>query len=187
MRCTAALLMCAAFALAERGERLSEAQRQELVRVVGAERWGALPAWRQHMVAKQYHKFLQASERQQTSIRAAGLREFLMTPRQRDEMGQLPQPLKEEIGKLAPEMRGLAARLAYTRLRQLRLDRSLRRVPAAQRWPLFRRLFPEPFDQAVAKKAHKKLRRFVVNAIAKDVRARLAAEGLDPKKNNTSQ
>ena len=183
MRCTAALLMCAVCALAERGERLSAAQKQELVRVIGAERWGALPPWRQGMVATRYRKFLQAPERQQTSIRAAGLREFLtQPPRQRDEMGRLPQPLKEEIGRLSPEMRGLAARLAYTRLRQLRLDRSLRRVPAAQRWPLFRRLFPEPFDQAAAKKTHKQLQRLVVNAIAKDVRARLKAEGLDPKK-----
>jgi len=174
MRLLAALLLLAAVAVADGGARLTPEQQQELVRVVGEKQWGALPPWRQRMVADRYGRFLKASERKQTSIREAGLRSFLVYPgRKRQAKQELPRPLQEELNKLAPGVRPLAGKLAYIRLRQLRFDRSLRRVPFEQRWPLFRRLFPEPFDESVAKVAHKELRRFVVNGIAKEVRARL--------------
>lgn len=178
MRCALILLSLAVTAAA--GEPLTPEQKAEVVRIVGKRVWGALPWWHQRKILQQYAAFLRLPEAKQAEIRRRDLRRYLLPQIRRDDEG-LPAALRTEVDRLAPEVRPLAAKLAYMRLRQLRLDRSLRRLPVEQRWPLFRRLFPEPFDPRKAKPAHHELRRRVAKSIAAEVRARIQAEGLDPE------
>jgi len=181
MRRALALLLLAVTAAA--GEvPLTPEQKADVVRIVGKPEWRALPPWHQQRILKQYAEFLRQPEAKQARIRRRGLREFLLPQIRRDDQRQrLPRALQEEVDRLASDVQPLAAKLAYMRLRQLRLDRSLRRVGSRQRWPLFRRLFPEPFDPSVAKRAHQELRKRVARSMAAEVRTRLQAEGLDPE------
>ncbi len=180
MRGVLALLLLAVAAAA--GDPLTQEQKADVVRIVGKRAWGALPPWHQSKILQQYAAFLRLPEAEQAEIRRRDLRRYLLPQFRRDDKRHhLPQALRAEVNGLAPEVQPLAAKLAYMRLRQLRLDRSLRRLPIEQRWPLFRRLFPEPFDPRKAKPAHQELRRGVARSIAAEVRARIQAEGLDPE------
>ncbi|MHC4135634.1 MAG: hypothetical protein ACYTDU_02185 [Planctomycetota bacterium] len=181
MRCTLVLLLLAVTAAA--GETpLTPEQKAEVIRIVGEGAWRSLPPWHQQRILKQYVVFLRLPETKQAEIRRDGLRKFLLPQIRRDDkQHRLPQPLRAEVDRLASDVQPLAAKLAYMRLRQLRLDRSLRRLAFEQRWPLFRQLFPEPFDPRVAKRAHHDLRKRVARSIAAEVRARMHAEGLDPE------
>jgi hypothetical protein len=180
MRCALVLLLLAVTAAA--GVPLTPEQKAEVVRIVGKRAWDSLPPWHQSKILKQYAAFVRLPEAKQAEIRRGDLRQYLLPQFRRDaKQHRLPRALRAEVDGLAPDVQPLAAKLAYMRLRQLRLDRSLRRLPFEQRWPLFRRLFPEPFDPHVAKRAHPELRKGVRKSIAADVRAHMQAEGLDPK------
>ncbi|MHC4670021.1 MAG: hypothetical protein ACYTFD_16655, partial [Planctomycetota bacterium] len=175
-----ALLLLVAVAAAEGEVRPTPEQKAQMVRIVGKKQWGQLPPWRQRMVLERYRRFLRAPERQQAAIRHAGLREFLLQIRGKDKSRHLPPTLGEELGRLAPDARPLAAKLAFMRLRQLRLDRALHHVPLERRWEVFGRLFPEPFDQKMAKRAHAELRNYIKQGVAAKVRKILQAEDLPP-------
>jgi hypothetical protein len=181
MRCALVLLLFAVTAAA--GETtLTPEQRAEVIRVVGKRAWSSLPPWHQQRILKQYVVFLRLPETKQSEVRRDGLRKFLLPQIRRDgKQHRLPQALQGEVDRLASDVQPLAVKLAYMRLRQLRRDRSLRRLPFEKRWQLFRRLYPEPFDPHVAKRAHQELRKRVAKSIAADVRARLQADGLDPE------
>jgi hypothetical protein len=179
MRCALVLLLLAVTAAAG---GLTEEQKAEVVRIIGERTWVSLPPWHQQRILKQYAAFLRLPEAEQNKIRKRNLRKHLLPQiRRGDKQHRLPQELRAEVDRLAHDVQPLAAKLAYMRLRQLRLDRSLRRVPFEERWRLFRRLFPEPFDPREAKRAHRDLRRAVAKSIAGEVRARMKAEGLDPE------
>jgi hypothetical protein len=183
MRSVGVLLLLAAAAAAG-DPPLTPEQKAEVVRVVGEQAWGQLPPWLQAKILKQYAAFLRLPEARRAEIRRGDLRRYLLPQiRRGDERQGLPRALRAEVDRLAPDAQALAAKLAYMRLRQLRLDRSLRRLPFEQRWPLFQRLFPEPFDPREAKQAYHDLRRNVAKSIAAEVRAHLRTEGLDPAQN----
>ena len=179
MRLIPALLLIAALAVAGEKQgrpRLDKQQRAEVVRVVGAPAWGAMPKWRQDIVFARYARYVHLPERKQSYIRERGLRAFLLQPRRGHDLTELPPPLQEAVRKVPRKLRPLASKLAFLRLRQLRLDRGLRRVPRENRWPLFRRLFPEPFDQEAAKAAHEELRVYQARAIAARLRREMRAQ-----------
>ncbi|MHC4819240.1 MAG: hypothetical protein ACYTF8_14440 [Planctomycetota bacterium] len=181
MRCVLVLLLLAVTAAAG-DPPLTPEQKADVVRIVGKRAWGSLPPWHQGKILKQYAAFLRLPKAKQAEIRRGDLRQYLLPQLPRDaKQHRLPVALRAEVDGLAPDVQPLAAKLAYMRLRQLRLDRSLHRLPFEQRWPLFRRLFPEPFDPREAKPAHHELRKKVAKSIAAEVRARMQAEGLDPE------
>jgi hypothetical protein len=180
MRCALVLLLLAVTAAAG-DSTLTPQQKAEVIRVFGKRAWSSLPPWHQQRILKQYVVFLRLPEDKQAEVRRDGLRKFLLPQIRRDDtQHRLPEALQAEVDRLASDVQPLAVKLAYMRLRQLQRDRSLRRLPFEKRWHLFRRLYPEPFDPHVAKRAHQELRKRVAKSIAADVRARLQAEGLDP-------
>jgi len=182
MRTLGALLLLAALAAAQGPQHrhrggLDEAQRAEVVRVIGAEAWGALPKWRQDVLCDRYARYLRAPDRKREAIERMGLREFLLQSREEPDRERLPPALEETVQRLPEGLRPYATRMAFMRLRQLRLDRGLAYVPAERRWDLFRRLFPEPFDQETASEAFRELYRWQVKGVAARIRRAMANEG----------
>jgi hypothetical protein len=173
---TRLLLLLGLVAAAAAAEKvpLTGEQREEVVRLVGEELWGDLPAWRQRVILDRYGIYLRAPERKREAVERAGLRDFLLQPPRGAEEQRLPPPLAEAVGRLPPPVRPLARRLAFVRIRQLRLDRSLARVPPGDRRGVFLRLFPEPFDQAAANAACEDLRHREAKAFARALREELA-------------
>lgn len=176
-RALLALAIVAAAAVAGDPPPLTAEQETELVRIIGAEAWGELPAWRQQVVRERFASFLAAPERKREAVVGGGLRDYLLQPRRTPEE-QLPRPLAEAVERMPRRVRPLAEQFAFVRLRQLRLDRSLGRLPAGERRAVFDRLFPEPFDQEAAHAAYDDLRRREAKAFARELRERL--KGRDP-------
>jgi hypothetical protein len=173
----AVLVVLVAAAFAQDRPRMSPEVRRELIAVIGEDSWRALPPWRQHQVEERYERFRRAPEERRRAIEERGLRAFLVAERRVD-VGRLPPPLRDTVEALPPEVRTMAAELAFLRLRQIQFDESLRAIPdLATRWRLFDRRFPRPYDESQAAEAHEELKRHVAQAFA----ARLAkeAEGLD--------
>ncbi|MHC4410768.1 MAG: hypothetical protein ACYS0F_17400, partial [Planctomycetota bacterium] len=83
---------------------------------------------------------------------------------------KLPVALQEEVDRLDPRVRPMAHKLAYVRLRQLRLDRNLSMIAFAERRRWFERLFPEPFDPRAARAARLEFEKEVGRAVAKRLR-----------------
>jgi hypothetical protein len=158
-------------AAAAAGDEVQEVQA--VARVVGEAHWGEMPAWRQQMIVKRYARFLRMPPPKRAAIERRGLRDFLLQAGEPEEE-RLPPPLAASIDRMPPELRPLAGRLAFLRLRQLRLDASLARLPLAERRDLFLRLFPEPFDQAAANAAADELRRRAARAFARGLKDDLA-------------
>ncbi len=167
LRAVLALCVAASVAAGEKA-RLTEEQRAEVVRLVGEDAWGGMPPWRQRMVLDRYALFLAQGDRKREAIERVGLREFLLVQRRDEE--KLPRPLADEAEKLEPSLRPLAQEFAGVRLRQLRLDRSLARLPFDERRPMFLRLFPEPFEQEPAHAAFEELRKREAKSFAHALR-----------------
>jgi len=167
------LLASAPLVVAGPGRALSPDDREALVALIGAQEWEGLPPWRQRMLAGRYARFLDLPPAEQERIRAAGLKDHLVQP-PRVEATELPPELRAEIEALPPELRPVAGQLATLRLQHLRLDRHLSLLPFADRRPLFRRLFPEPFEPEAAAQARAELEHRVARALAGRVRERLA-------------
>lgn len=165
-----ALGLVAAAAAAGEKAALTEQQRAEVVRLVGEELWGGMPAWRQQMILERYALYLHAPDPKRQAVDRMGLREFLLQVPQKPEREDLPRALEEAVGNLPPPVRPLAERFASVRLRQLRLDRSLARLPFEERRGMFLRLFPEPFDQEAAHAAYEELRRREAKSFAHALR-----------------
>ena len=162
---------------AEGGAELSAVQETELIGAVGGtELWDGLPEWRRRTLRQRYLKFVAKSPDEQRQIRSRGLREYLIRPGKKHGLRRLPEPLRAEIRRLPEPVRAEAAKLVTMRLHQLRLDRHLSLIPFAERRPMFRRLFPEPFDPTQARIARKELERGVARSLAQRVRDRMAAE-----------
>lgn len=173
MRTLAALLLLAGAVLA--GGPLSPEQERELARVIGPS-WPELPEWRRDMIRRRYARLLGEPAPRAERIRARGdrgLREFLVRPERRFAAEELPPPLREELDRFDPEARPAATKLALLQLRHRRLDRNLGLVPFELRRELFRGLFPEPFDPALARTAGATLDAHVARAMVARVRARL--------------
>ncbi len=134
-----------------------------------------MPPWQQRLVVARYRKYEKMPENRRKKLTGKALARFLTRSHRRFDEHGLPSELKEELELLPKRVRPLAARLAILRLRQLRLDRALARVPAAQRWRMFRALFPEPFRRSAAGAAHRKLRQWVVRHAVEAVMRRVAA------------
>lgn len=165
----AVLVLCLAASVAAGEEtRLTEEQRAAVVRLVGEEVWGGMPPWRQRMILDRYALFLAQGDRKREAIERVGLREFLLVQRRDEE--KLPRPLADEARKLGPSLRPLAEEFAGVRLRQLRLDRSLARLPVEERRAMFLRLFPEPFEQEAARAAYEDLRKREARSFAHALR-----------------
>lgn len=149
----------------------------ELVQAMGgAAVWGELPRWRQEMIRNRYRQFLHLSEAKRESVRRRGLREYLVRPRRPFGGDKLPAALRRDLERVPPEMRAMVLRTATMRIRQLLLDWSLLRLRMKERWELFRRLYPEPFDPAKAHAASEELRRRLVKSVAARIRAELDKE-----------
>lgn len=179
------LLLAAATAFAGDAAALPAEQRAEVVRIYGGQaKWAELPRWRQEMIEANYARFLRlpAEKRARLSAEPRRLREFLLEPRQRLGRDELPAELRRDVERMPREIRPLATRLAILRLRQIRLDRGLARVPFERRWALFRRLFPEPFDADVARRASAELRGYLKKDVKAKLVARLKEKGVDPAK-----
>ncbi|MHC4338869.1 MAG: hypothetical protein ACYSX0_01465 [Planctomycetota bacterium] len=173
MRPLLVLLLIAAYAAAEAP---APGQVEKVKEVVGPEAWALLPEWRQKMILQRYRRFLKAPPEAREEIRRGGLREHLIKPSHRFDLQELPDPLREELRRLPPEARPLAGKLVLMRLRHLRLDRNLALLPFEQRRPMFRRLFPEPFDPAQARKGHREFQRLLAKAMASRARKQLKKE-----------
>ena len=172
-----ALILLVTAASAEGPERRAAPVPPELVKILGgAEAWGELASWRQHMLVRRYEAFQRAPAEKQARIREAGLKEWLVRPRERHGLRELPPELRTELDQLPRDVRRLATKLTFMRLRHLRRDRNLAMVPFDQRRDLFRRLHPEPFDRSAARKAHEELNRYVSRAMAAKVRRRWEKE-----------
>jgi len=167
-----ALILLATVATAE-GPRLTNAQRRELVEAVDEQTWRALPEWHQRVVAHRFERYLGAPSRIREKIRRKGLRKWLLAKLPPDP-GRLPESLRATIEELPADVRPMATRLVFQRLRQLELDASLRRVPQTERWDVFNARFPEPYDYEKAKAAHARLKSFVVKDVAAEVGRKLA-------------
>jgi hypothetical protein len=174
IRASLAVLLLAAAAFAGDRPRLDEGQRAELVRLVGEDVWSGMPPWRQHVVADRYARFLDGAGPPREGVDRAHLREWLLQAGERDET---PPPLADAIGRLPPQMRPLAGRFVAVRIRQLRLDRSLARLPFEERREIFERLFPEPFSQEAAHAAYQDLCRRVARSFARSIKEEIS--GLD--------
>jgi len=149
----------------------------ELIEVVGgADAWGGLAPWRQRMIAERYQRYQRAPERKQAKIREVGLRDWLLMARERPGFRELPDELRRELKALPEDVRRLAGKTCFMRLRHLRRDRNLAMVPFPRRRELFRRLYPEPFDHEAARRAHRELNRYVSRAMAARMRKRWEAE-----------
>jgi len=165
-RAVLVLVLLASAAAAEKA-RLTEEQRAEVVRLVGEDVWRGMPPWRQRMVLDRYALYLRQADRKRGTIERVGLKAFLL---QRRDEEKLPRPLAEETRKLPEPLRSRAEKFAAVRLRQLRLDRSLARLPFDERRPMFLRLFPEPFEQEPAHAAFEELRRREARSFAHALR-----------------
>jgi hypothetical protein len=142
----------------------------ELIRILGGERaWMNLPEWRQKDILRRYEYFrrLPAARQLEVQRKKGGLKAFLIKPRKRF---RLPESLAKDIAELPREVRPLATKLVVLRLRHARLDRALRLLPFEQRRPIFRRLFPEPFDSKTAERASRELKKLVSLSIVKRLR-----------------
>lgn len=155
-RLATSLLLVAALAAAGERTRLDDGQRARVVGLVGEAAWTAMPPWRQRLVFDRYARLLDAPSEKREAVERAGLREWLL---QTPEADPVPPPLADAVDRLPEPMRPLARRFAATRLRQLRLDRSLAHLPFEERRAMFLRLFPEPFSQETAREAYEELRR----------------------------
>jgi hypothetical protein len=179
------LLALASASFAGDGAPLTAEQRAEVARIYGGEaKWAELPRWRQEMIEANYADFLRLpdAKRERLASDARRLREHLLEPRRKLGRDELPATLRADVERMPREIRPLATRLAILRLRQVRLDRGLARVPAERRWDLFRRLFPEPFDADVARKAYAELRGYLKRDVKAKLVARLEERGVDPEK-----
>lgn len=172
---TRALLVVAllAAAAAAGDPRVSDEDRAAVVRLVGEDVWSGMPAWRQRVVLDRYERYLRLKGMQREAVERVGLREFLL---QTPEEDAPPPGLARAVDRLPRPMRPLAARFAAVRLRQLRLDRSLARLPLEERRAIFLRLFPEPFDQEVAHAAYEELRRREVKNFARGLKEKFKEE-----------
>jgi len=158
-------------------ERLSATQLDQLVETVGGrDAWGDLPPWRQRMILTRYRRFLELPADKQDEIRASGLSAWLIKPGRGPGPEPLPKALEAELDRLPSSVKPLAARLMFLRLMQVRLDRDLGRVPFEERRPLFRRLFPEPFDREKAKEARAGLEKAFARTAAAEVKREVRAE-----------
>ncbi len=166
---TRAVLVLCLLAPVAAGQKapLTEEQRAEVVRLVGEDVWSGMPPWRQRMVLDRYALYLRQADRKRGMVERVGLREFLL---QRRDEEKLPRPLADEARKLPPSLQPLAEKFAAVRLRQLRLDRSLARLPFEERREMFFRLFPEPFEQEPAHAAFEELRRREARSFAHALR-----------------
>jgi hypothetical protein len=175
-----ALLLVGFLAAVAAGEEAPPGEeRAAVARVVGEERWGELPEWRQQVILERYARFLRMPPPKRAAIERRGLRAFLLQMRDAEE-DRLPPALAGTISRLPPPQRPVAERLAFLRLRQLRLDRSLARLPSAERREIFLRIFPEPFDQAGASAAYEELRRRAAKAFAHALKDDLARRDPPP-------
>jgi hypothetical protein len=171
----ALLVICLAAPVARAGEAaLTGEQRAAVVGLFGEEAWGGMPPWRQRMILDRYALFLRQGDRKREAIERVGLREFLLV-QSRDEE-KLPRRLAEGARSLPPELRPLAEKFAAVRLRQLRLDRSLARLPMEERRAMFLKLFPEPFDQEAAHAAFEQLRRLEAKSFAHALRGEVGRD-----------
>lgn len=119
---------------------------------------------------RRYEKFRSLPKERRESIRAKGLKGFLLEPDDRPDARELPAPLREEIDRMPPEARARAARLLVMRWRQMTLDSALSRIPErAERRQFFRRLFPEPFDAEAARRANRELRERCKRIVVEDL------------------
>jgi len=171
-----ALLAAAAMA----GEpRVTEEERAAIVRILGEDVWNEMPAWRQHVVVERYRRFLGLEGRKREAVERVGLREFLL---QTPDGEELPPGIADAVQRFRPPMRPLAARFAAVRLRQIRLDRSLARLPFGERRGIFLRLFPEPFDQEVAHAAYEELRQREARNFARALKSQIKEEDVPREK-----
>ena len=174
MRILPCLFLVASVSLAQ-GRRMPQPEQIEEVRkIVGDQDWGLMAEWRRRDVVHRYLRFLDAPEKKQEAIRAVGLKQYLTTAGRRRGR-KLPAELQREIEQLDPKVRPLAHKLAYVRLRQLRLDRNLSLLPQAQRRAWFQRLFPEPFDPRAAREGRLAFEKQVARAVAAALRPQLQA------------
>lgn len=176
-RLLASVLVISALAAAGEKAALTDEQRAAVVRVVGEEAWGTMPPWRQRMILDRYARYLEQPERKREVVERVGLREWLL---QGNVEEKVPRPLAEAAQRFPPELRPGAEKFAAARLRQLRLDRSLLRLPFPERRPMFLRLFPEPFDQETARAAFDDLRKreakSFAHALKEEIRRRDGSE-----------
>jgi hypothetical protein len=174
MRRSLALLLLIGAAVAGGPGRLPGEEQRALIEAVGgAQVWGALPGWRQRMIAHRWRHYRAAPPEHRAEIERQGLRGYLIKPADEFGLHRLPQVLRKDLEGVPPEVRDLAGKLVLVRLRQLRLDRHLALVPFQDRRPLFRRLFPEPFDLTLARKARVQLDRQVVASLGRRARERV--------------
>lgn len=165
-----ALLLAASGAGAEPETAAAPAgSPEERVAEILGPSFAAMPPWQQRLVLARYEQWRRLPEGRRARLTGTALVRFLTRPRRPFDERRLPAPLKEELARLPRETRPAAARLAVLRLRQIRLDRALARVPADRRWELFRALFPEPFEPGRVREAHRELRRHVVRSTAAEV------------------
>jgi len=163
------LLLCGV-ALAQ-GRRGPSPEEIDAVRaVIGDKDWGLMAEWRRRDVVHRYLRYLDAPANKQEAIRAAGLKAYLTAAGPRRRGPELPEELQAVVDRVHPELRRTAHKLAYVRLRQLRLDRNLSLLPSGERREWFERLFPEPFDRRAAQEARVEFDRNVVRAIAARLR-----------------
>ncbi len=169
-------LWLVAEAAAQQPEPRGDGAPPAVVEVFGSERWAELPRWRQEMITERWRRFAELPPDRQQQIRAEGLAEFLAKPEHDFGLGRVPARLREFVAHLPAEVRGLAGKLVVMRLRQHRLDRNLGLLPREQRRPLFRRLFPEPFEAEPARAAGGDLDAEIARVMAARVRSRLTEE-----------
>jgi hypothetical protein len=163
------VLLFGGVALAQGRRMPSPEQVEEVRKIVGEKDWGLMAEWRRRDVVHRYMRFLGAPAKKQESIRSMGLKQYLLaTGRRRGP--KLPEALQKEVDGLDERMRPDAHKLAYVRLRQMRLDRNLSMLPAAERRRWFKSLFPEPFDPRAARAARLEFQKAVGAAVAERLR-----------------
>jgi len=183
MRIGIVLLLSAGIVVAQGRGASREPPPPELVKqvrkIVGDDLWGQMPEWRRRNVVERYQRYRGAPEAVRTKIEQRGMREFLTRVGRPGRKPEMPAELVAELKKLDPKQRRLAGKIAFVRLRQLRFDRNLALLPAAERRRWFLRLFPEPFDPAAARQARLGFEKAVARSIARRLKPQLKSlEGL---------